>query len=183
VTQDKKVADYKGIFEELEKKGAISISKKGYSLVFPRGLELLGESLGNQDFRFEGTIVGAWTANALLKWINEINSSPDSALVLKNGGKSAIASYEAFKKIVIEVYCQLNRDHNLNDLVPIYQIRREVGDRVSREHFTTWLLEMQVDNTLQLMAGEMRDITPDKREDSIIIPEGGLRYYAKLLNS
>ena len=42
---------------------------------------------------------------------------------------------------------------------------------------------MQADDIFQLMAGEMRDITPDKREDSINIPGGGLRYYAKLLNS
>jgi hypothetical protein len=42
---------------------------------------------------------------------------------------------------------------------------------------------MQANDIFQLMAGEMPDITPDKREDSIIIPGGALRYYAKRLNS
>ncbi|PLZ88152.1 hypothetical protein CEN44_16060 [Fischerella muscicola CCMEE 5323] len=49
VTKGKKVADYQEIFEELEKKGAIAISKKGYSLVSPEGLEVLSEGLKNSD--------------------------------------------------------------------------------------------------------------------------------------
>lgn len=47
--------------------GAIEKSKQGYVLVFPKGLELLDESLKTTDFVFEGTIVGTWAANALLK--------------------------------------------------------------------------------------------------------------------
>jgi hypothetical protein len=43
--------------------------------------------------------------------------------------------------------------------------------------------EMQEHDIFQLMAGEMPDITPDKREDSIETSIGGLRYYAKRLNS
>jgi len=179
----KKVADYQDIFEELEKLGAIAISKKGYSLVSPNGLEVLGEGLKSGDFRFEGTIVGTWAANALLNWISDQDEPMVSTFAPVNGAKSAIASYDEFKEVTLKVYDQLNRDYNLNDLVPIYRIRREVGDRVRREHFATWLLEMQAEDIFQLMAGEMRDITPDKREDSITIPGGGLRYYAKLLNS
>jgi hypothetical protein len=71
VTKSKKVADYQSIFKELEEKGAIAISKKGYSLVSPLGLEVLSEGLKSPEFRFEGTIVGTWTANALLKWIGD----------------------------------------------------------------------------------------------------------------
>jgi hypothetical protein len=97
--------------------------------------------------------------------------------------EKAIASYEKFEHVALEVYDQLNREHNLNDLVPIYRIRREIGERVSRTDFNEWLLEMQEHEIFQLMAGEMRDITPDKRENSITIPGGGLRYYAKRLNS
>jgi hypothetical protein len=44
------------------------------------------------------------------------------------------------------------------------------------------MLEMQEKDIFQLMAGEMPDITPDKREDSITIPGAGLRYYAKQLS-
>ena len=109
--------------------------------------------------------------------LNGVNSA------IASGLSEAVPSYNEFKQVVLKVYDQLNRDYNLNDLVPIYRIRREVGNYVSRSEFNEWLLEMQADDIFQLMAGEMRDITPDKREDSINIPGGGLRYYAKLLNS
>jgi len=66
--------------------------------------------------------------------------------------------------------------------VPIYRIRREIASGVSREQFKQWMLEMQANDIFQLMGGEMPDITPDRREDSIETPVGGLRYYAKRLN-
>lgn len=182
VSKSQKVADYQGIFEELQNQGAIAISKKGYSLTSGKGLEVLGEGLRSGEFKFEGTIVGTWAANALVKWISQIDVAVASADVLVNG-KSAIASYDDFKSVALEVYDKLNQNHDFNDLVPIYRIRREIGERVSRTEFSEWLLEMQEKDILQLMAGEMRDITPDKRDDSITIPGGGLRYYTKLLNS
>ncbi|WP_414583525.1 hypothetical protein [Scytonema sp. PCC 10023] len=182
VTKSKKVADYQSIFKELEEKGAIAISKKGYSLVSPAGLEVLGEGLKSSDFRFEGTIVGTWTANALLKWIGEING-PVAASASTNGVKSGIKSYDEFKQVALEVYDQLNRDYNLNDLVPIYRIRREVGDRVSRSDFSDWLLEMQANDILQLQGGSLPDNDPAKLEDSITTQISGLRCYAKRLNS
>jgi hypothetical protein len=40
---------------------------------------------------------------------------------------------------------------------------------------------MQADDIFQLMTGETLDMTPEKREDSVIIPDVGLRYYAKRL--
>jgi hypothetical protein len=177
-SKDKKIADFKEIFEDLEQKGAIVISKKGYTLTSPQGLAVLSEGLKSGDFKFEGTIVGTWAANALIKWIGEM----DGADVPVNGVKTEIKSYDEFEKVTLEVYDKLNRDYNLNDLVPIYRIRREIGDRASREHFSDWLLEMQANDIFQLMAGEMPDITPDKRDDSITIPGGGLRYYAKHLS-
>ncbi|MEH2256582.1 hypothetical protein [Nostoc sp.] len=189
VSKSQKVADYQGIFEELQKQGAIAISKKGYSLTSGKGLEVLGEGLRSGEFKFEGTIVGTWAANALVKWISHIDVAVTGADVPVNG-KSAlanlsegIASYDEFKSVALEVYDKLNYEYNFNNLVPIYRIRREIGDRVSRTQFSEWLLEMQEKDVLQLMAGEMRDITPDKRDDSITIPGGGLRYYTKLLNS
>jgi hypothetical protein len=41
VSKSQKVADYQGLFEELQNQGAIAISKKGYSLTSPTGLEVL----------------------------------------------------------------------------------------------------------------------------------------------
>jgi hypothetical protein len=190
VTKGNKVADYQGIFDELEKKGAIAFSSKGLSLVSPKGLEVLSEGLKSADFRFEGSIVGSWAANALVKWISHINAALYSTHVQLNGVKSAyasdageaITSYEEFKEVVLKIYDHLNQDYNLNDLVQIYRIRRELGNRVSRDKFNKWLLQMQENDIFLLMAGEMPDITPDKREDSVTIPGAGLRYYAKRLS-
>ncbi|OUL31751.1 hypothetical protein BV372_19920 [Nostoc sp. T09] len=185
VSKGKKVADYQSVFEELQKQEVIAISKKGYSLASPKGLEVLGEGLKDRDFKFEGTIVGTWAANALVRWIRQIDVAVASTSALVNGKsqRDAIASYEEFKPVVLEVYDKLNHNYNLNDLVPIYRMRREVEGCISREHFDEWLLEMQASEIFQLMAGEMRDITPDKRDDSITIPGGGLRYYVKRLDS
>ncbi|MEH2420307.1 MAG: hypothetical protein V7K48_04995 [Nostoc sp.] len=182
VSKSQKVADYQSIFEELQNQGAIAISKKGYSLTSGKGLEVLGEDLRSGDFKFEGTIVGTWAANALVKWINQIDVAVVGADVLVNG-KSAITSYDEFKPVALEVYDKLNQNYNLDDLVPIYRIRREIGDQISREDFNEWLLEMQKNDIVQLIGGEMTDITPDKAEDSITTKLSGLRYYAKRLSS
>ncbi|MEH1782038.1 MAG: hypothetical protein V7L26_23605 [Nostoc sp.] len=182
VSKSQKVADYQGIFEDLQKEGAIAISKKGYSLTSGKGLEVLGEGLRSGDFKFEGTIVGTWAANALVKWISQIDVAVTSADVLVNR-KGAIASYDEFKSVALEVYDKLNYNYNLDNLVPIYRIRREVGDQITREDFNEWLLEMQKNDIVQLIGGEMTDITPDKAEDSITTKLSGLRYYAKRLSS
>ncbi|MDZ8079852.1 MAG: hypothetical protein RMX35_12230 [Nostoc sp. DcaGUA01] len=182
VSKTKKVADYQGIFEELQKQGAIAISKKGYSLISPKGLEVLGEGLRSGDFKFEGTIVGTWAANALIKWISQIDVAVASADVLLNGKNGAIASYDEFKSAALEVYDKLNQNYNLDNLVPIYRIRREIGDRVSREDFNQWLLKMQEKDILQLQGGSLPDNDPGKLEDSVTTEVSGLRCYAKRLS-
>ncbi|OUL23887.1 hypothetical protein [Nostoc sp. 106C] len=183
VPKGKKVADYQGIFEELQKQGAIAISKKGYSLASPKGLEVLDEGLKDSDFKFEGTIVATWTANALVKWINQIDVAVTSTSALVNGksARDAIASYEEFKPVALEVYDKLNYEYNFNHLVPIYRIRREIGDRVSRTQFNDWLLETQADEIFQLQGGTVEDNARDKIEDSITTELNGLRCYAKRL--
>ncbi|MEH2278712.1 MAG: hypothetical protein V7K40_28985 [Nostoc sp.] len=195
VSKTKKVADYQGIFEELQNQGAIAISKKGYSLTSGKGLEVLGEGLRSGEFKFE-TNVGYWLANALVKWISQIDVALTSANVPVNG-KSAlaelslrvaspregIASYDEFKPVALEVYDKLNYEYNFNNLVPIYRIRRAIGDRVSRTEFNDWLLETQADDILQLQGGSVEDSAPDKIEDSVATELDGLRCYATRLKS
>jgi hypothetical protein len=183
VPKGKKVADYQSVFEELHKQGAIAISKKGYSLASPKGLEVLGEGLKDSNFKFEGTIVPAWAANALVKWINQIDVAVDSTSALVNGksAKNAIASYDEFKPVALEVYDKLNYEYNFNHLVPIYRIRRAIGDRVNRTQFNDWLLETQADDILQLQGGSVEDSAPDKIEDSVTTVLDGLRCYATRL--
>ncbi|MEH2440383.1 hypothetical protein [Nostoc sp.] len=180
VSKSQKVADYQGSFEELQNQGAIAISKKGYSLTSGKGLEVLRDGLRSGEFKFEGTIVGTWAANALVKWISQIDIAVVSADVPVNG-KSAIASYDEFKSVALEVYDKLNYEYNFNNLVPIYRIRRGIGDRVSRTEFNDWLLETQADDILQLQGGSVEDSAPDKIEDSVATELDGLRCYATRL--
>ncbi|MGB3757606.1 MAG: hypothetical protein WBA07_14710 [Rivularia sp. (in: cyanobacteria)] len=193
VSKGKKVADYQGVFEELENEQAISKSKKGYSLELPKGLEVLDKNLKSTDFTFEGTIVGTWAANALLKWIHEMNcgintvnndrATASENIASKTDSKSNIASYDEFKQVALQVYEQLNSDYNLDNLVPIYRIRRKIGDRLSRKQFSEWLLEMQAEDIFQLEGGSVEDSAPDKIEDSITTELDGLRCYASKLQS
>ncbi|MCC3430661.1 MAG: hypothetical protein JGK08_11510 [Microcoleus sp. PH2017_04_SCI_O_A] len=164
---------YLEVLAQLQESGAIE-----YSLVnrvtrvelSAKGKEVLAQGLKSRDslFEFDGSQIGTRLGNALLKWIRHQDGA--ASVAVETGKKDAGA------------YDSLNRDYNLDDLVPIYRMRRAIGERVGRSEFNEWLLEMQANDIFQLMAGETPDITPDKREDSIIIPGGTLRYYAKRLN-
>jgi hypothetical protein len=178
---------YVGVLGELQESGAIV-----YSLVnrvtlvelSAKGKEVLAQGLKSRDslFEFDGSQIGTRLGNSLLKWIRHQDGAASVGVEKGKGDVGAIASYEDFKAVALDVYDSLNRDYNLDDLVPIYRMRRAIGERVGRSEFNEWLLEMQANDIFQLMAGETPDITPDKREDSIIIPGGTLRYYAKRLN-
>ena len=186
---NEKAGDYKSVFEQLEKEGAIAIATNNRVIQFSltdQGLQMLGEGLKSPKFEYD-TSVGAKTINALLKWIRQMDGTVSTTTTTAGKsampqGSNAIASYEEFKVVTLAVYDQLNRDYNLDDLVPIYRIRREVGDRVSREHFNEWLLEMQANDILQLQGGSLPDSDPAKIEDSITTEVSGLRCYAKRLN-
>ncbi len=179
---------YVGVLGELQATGAIE-----YSLVnrvtlvelSAKGKEVLAQGLKSRDslFEFDGSQIGTRLGNSLLKWIRHQDGAASVAVEKGKGDVGAIASYNDFKAVAIDVYDTLNRDYNLDDLVPIYRMRREIGEKVSRSQFNEWLLEMQANDIFQLMAGETQDITSDKREDSITIPGGAFRYYAKRLNS
>jgi hypothetical protein len=181
IAKGQKVADYKPIFEELETQGAIAISKTGYSLNSPVGLEVLGEGLRSGDFKFEGTIVGTWAANALLRWISQIDKSGSTPAPVNKVDTAKIASYDEFKSVALQVYDKLNYEYSFNNLVPIYRIRRAIGERVNRTEFNDFLLEMQADDIFQLQGGTVEDSAPDKLEDSIKTALDGLRCYAKRL--
>ncbi|MGB5900779.1 MAG: hypothetical protein WBG66_21495, partial [Geitlerinemataceae cyanobacterium] len=118
-------------------------------------------------------------ANALLNWIRQMGGLGSGSMGA--GAVKTIDSYEAFKDVALDVYDRLNRDYNLDDLVPIYRIRREIGDRISPSQFDDWLLELQANDVLQLQGGSLPDSDASKIEDSITTELSGLRCYAKLL--
>lgn len=168
---------YQPVLDQLLNDGSIKLDKNQVSLT-AQGIAALGRGLSNAEFEFAGN-VGAKTVNALLKWIRQNNNA--ATVAPTNGKVTPIDSYDQFKQLTIEVYDRLNRDYNMGNLVPIYRIRREVGERVNRSQFDEWLLQMQSDETLQLIGGEMPEITPDKAADSVKTALGAVRYYAKIL--
>ncbi|MEZ2279532.1 MAG: hypothetical protein ACBR12_21755 [Microcoleus sp.] len=177
---------YEEVLKELEEAGAIAyLREKGRSQVelTVKGKEVLAAGLKSQDslFVFDGSQMGARLGNALLKWMRHEDGAVGVGVETGKGDVGAIASYEEFKAVALKVYDSLNRDYNLDDLVPIYRMRRAIGDRVGRSQFNEWLLEMQANDIFQLQGGSVEDSAADKIQDSITTEVGGLRCYAQRL--
>ena len=179
---NEKAGDYQCVFEQLEKEGAIAIATKNRAVkvsLTVKGLEVLNSGLKSPDFHFGGRQVRAKDVDSLLKWIRNVNTSVSVLASESKPAISAIASYEEFKKVALEVYDYLDWHYNFDNLVPIYRLRREMGDRVSRFQFNKCVLEKQTDDKLHLEGGSIEDSTPDKIEDSLATELSGLRCYAK----
>lgn len=107
VTRTKeKVGDYQGIFEDLKQSGAIAVAIKkrvaNISLT-DQGLQMLDQGLKSGDFEFDGHQVGSRVANALVKWIRQVDSvAVAEATPEKKANQNAIASYEEFKSVALE---------------------------------------------------------------------------------
>lgn len=176
--------DYQTIYQQLTEIEAITLIKQGRSLTVTLteiGLEKLSEGLNNAEFLFVGNQVGTRVANALLKWIRTANLQPKLQAQTVKTEVAKIETYQDFEAVILDTYNRLNRDYLLHDLVPIYQVRRELGDRISRSQFNDWLFEMQGNDLIQLIGGQMHDISPDKIKDSVENIMGSIRYYIQLL--
>ncbi len=178
--------NYEGVLGELQATGAIvysPLNRVTLVALSARGKEVLADGLKSQDslFEFDGSQIGTRLGNALLKWIRHQDGAASVGVETGKGDVGAIASYEEFKSVALEVYDSLNRDYNLDDLVPIYRMRRAIGERLERSEFNEWLLEMQANDIFQLIGGSVEDSAPDKIEDSITTKVNGLRCYAKRL--
>lgn len=173
-----KSSDYQDVFAQLQSAGAITIAA-GKVTISDQGIDLLGQHLKGADLAIEGTIVGAWVAKALCRWIQQAEVSASASPTNGKVAGGAIASYEEFKTVALEVFDRLNRDYNMGSMVPVYRIRREIGDRVSRAQFSEWLFAIQSEDLLELLEESVEDAAPDKIEDSIMTKLGKLRCYAK----
>lgn len=90
-----------------------------------------------------------------------------------------IVDIEEFSKLADTVYDKLNKENNYDNLVPIYQIRRAMGDKVSRGDFNKLMIKVQENDKYQLMEGSVEDSAADKIEDSVSTNWAELRAYAK----
>jgi hypothetical protein len=146
-------------------------SQKRVSLL-PTGKRKLAQALASGQMSCDGAVVSTKFAKALLKWIESEGNQ-------FKADSEKIGSYEQFKKATLQVYDRLNQDFKYGNLVPIYQIRRQIGEILERSQFDEWLLEMQSDDILQLLEGSVEDSAPDKLSDSIYTQLSGFRCYAK----
>ncbi|MBD2484793.1 hypothetical protein [Planktothrix sp. FACHB-1365] len=177
----KKVGVSQSLYDELQAADIIKIYKRNQTpmvSITDTGKQQLIAALTNPDFVFDATVVASRLANGLVELIREFYQGGIPATSVK---QAVIASYEEFKAIALQVYDQLNKDYNYDNLVPIYRIRRTIGDQVTRSQFNEWMLEMQANDIFQFMEGSVEDSAPDKIEDSISIELVGLRCYAKRL--
>jgi len=180
--------DYEAVLTGLREGGAIAFSMDKRVMVVEItdvGQQVLADGLKNRSslFEFDGSQIGTRLGNALLRWLRSQDVPVTVAVEKAKPEVETIASYERFKVVALKVYDRLNQDYNYDDLVPIYRMRRVIGERVSRSQFNEWLLEMQANDLIQLIGGEMTEITADKAEDSIKTALGAIRYYVKRLNS
>ena len=184
VSKGQKITDYQGILEDLQEQGAITILKKGsaisYTLNSPIGLDVLGDGLRSDEFEFEsGKTIGTWVANALLRWFRQVDVVVNKTVVLDNGVKvEVIGSYEEFKLEILGLFDKLDKSYSHAGLVPIWQIRKEVGNRLQRDQFNTWIMDMQAEQLLYLQSGEARGATEEQKQDSINSEIRGLLFFA-----
>ncbi|WP_019499291.1 hypothetical protein [Pseudanabaena sp. PCC 6802] len=187
VKSGEKSKDYQVILDNLSQENAILIATEKRATrisITAYGQEVLASGLKDENFSFGKNQVGSSVANALLKWIRHLGDALPGAgnqIGDRQTNAVAIATYDEFKALALEVYDRLNRDYNYDRLVPIYRIRREIGDRVTRSQFNDWMLEMQTNDIFQLQGGALEDGATDKLEDSIMTKVGGMRCYAKIL--
>jgi hypothetical protein len=185
VKKIKEVAkDYYPVIEKLTQDGMITISDSQSApiVLLEKGQNFLRQLLLEENFEFDGQI-GAERANVLL---SVLRSQPSAPLLNANHDVQSlpveqISSYKVFKEVALETFDRLNSDFNLGNLVPIYRIRRSIGERVSRSQFNQWLLEVQSEGIIQLLESGIEDSSADKIEDSITTNLGNLRCYAKRL--
>ncbi len=172
-----KTATVNAASARLTEAGAVKTSPDGRFLTLTdEGKVLLASSLRDK-FEFEAQI-GAKTANSLLKWFR-VNAHVQQQSLANDRQEAAISTYKEFQELALASYDRLNSEFNFDRLVPIYRIRRDLGDRVARTNFNEWLLKMQADGILQLLEGTVEDSAPDKLEDSVMTKISGLRCYAK----
>lgn len=173
--KSERIGDFHKSVTSLKEENSIKIDvTKSQRQVFllPAGKRKLSQALADGQISCDGSVVSTKFARALLQWIqSEGNQS--------RVDREKIASYTEFKKVTLKVYDRLNQDFKYGNLVPIYQIRRQIGEAVDRSQFDEWLLEMQANDILQLLEGSVEDSAPDKLADSIRTQLSGFRCYAK----
>lgn len=173
-----KIGDFQEILEQLQAEDLMQVSAKKIFLP-AKGMEYLNSRLNDPNFLFKNQI-GAQTGNSLLKWMREmgtLNNGTSSAVVPTQSAAGAIPSYEEFKTEILALFEKLDKGYNYSGLVPIWHLRREIGERVTREDFNNWMMQMQREQFLDLQTGEVPGNNDDQKRDSITSEIRGLLFF------
>ncbi|MGL5065050.1 MAG: hypothetical protein ACRC62_34205 [Microcoleus sp.] len=180
--------NYEGVLSELQTSGCTVYSLENRLTLVElsaKGKEALVEGVKSQNSRFEfdGSQIGTRLGNALLKWLRHADSSvgvgvEKTSVEKGKGDGGAIASYEEFKSQALSLFEKLDKAYNYSGLVPIWHLRRELGEQVSREKFNDSIMQMQADRLFYLQSGEARGATDEQKRDSISDDVRGLLFFA-----
>lgn len=129
----------------------------------------------------EGKIVSSFGGDKYYVKLEQESIRKELGSNRKNISKNPIKDIKEFESVVSKLYDDLNKTNNYNNLVPIYQIRRALGDRVTRGEFNEFLFKMQANDKFQLQGGSVEDSARDKIEDSVSSDMDNLRTYMKKL--
>ncbi|HLO51386.1 MAG TPA: hypothetical protein VK211_23430 [Kamptonema sp.] len=114
-----------------------------------------------------------------MKAQKKANAAQNTGTTTKKQGKAqSIESYDDFKKTANNTYENLNKSYNYGGLVPIWHLRKEIGEQVKREEFNDWIMKMQTDRSFYLQSGEARGATKEQKENSITDDIRGLLFFA-----
>lgn len=94
--QGKKVGIYQGLYDQLKTDGAIRIEKENQVPMISMtetGKRMLIEALRDPEFEFEGTVVAARLANALVELIRQIDETTLSGSDEKLGEEDSSSSF------------------------------------------------------------------------------------------
>jgi hypothetical protein len=97
-------------------------------------------------------------------------------------GPNPITTKKGFEQEIGKAIKQVQEEFNTGkQFIPIYLVRRSLGDRVTRSEFSQWLLEMQGDGVFQLEKGNVSEASKDQVRDSVETKRSGMRYYIRPL--
>ena len=120
------------------------------------------------------------TSKVLAKPAENAKNAPNPEAKTEEIRNGPIKSQAAFSTAALKAAKQLDEDYNMDNLIPIHKLREAIGDKVSRSEFSDWLKEMNANDKIDLVGGEMPSLTPEIASNSIKTALGAPRYYLKI---
>lgn len=89
---------------------------------------------------------------------------------------TTIHNQKDFEDVFLTKMHELSKAHNS---IPIFKIRRAIGEAVPRDKFTNYLMEMQSKGLVQPYGGSLDSNNQDELQDSLHTKQSGLRTYIR----